>query len=121
MELTMTRHNHNEKQRWHEQRWQLADPTVSNLKAALLDQKIAGAFQDVQYAYVPCTLADGFGVGIAVANENGYSPVTGFWFSSYNTAATFCDGMNKHIGLPMDHANSIVCSSMGGSSHRPFA
>lgn len=96
----------------------IADPTQNDLGAALLDQNVAGQFQGKDYAFVPIT-ADkaGFGVGVAIANEPGYHPVVGFNFDSYREAADFADGMNKHIGLPQDHAVQIVCSTMGGRTY----
>ena len=94
------------------------DPTTNDLAAALLDQKVAGEFTGKDYAFVPVVSDNGFGIGVAVANEAGYCPVTGFSFPDYKAAGTFCDGMNKHIGLPDDHAMQIVCSTMGGRSYR---
>lgn len=100
-------------------RWEsLPDPTHNNLSAAILDQKVAGVFEGKDYAYVPVVAERGWSIGIAVANERGYNPIDGHTFPSHEQARTFCDGMNKHIGLPMDHASDIVVSTMGGHSYR---
>ena len=99
----------------------IPDPTNNSLNAALLDQKVAGIFEGQDYAYVPVVNDNGYGIGIAVANEDGYNPVGGMSFNSYAEARLFADGMNKHIGLPMDHVTGIVCSTMGGYSYRPVA
>jgi len=97
----------------------LPDPTHNNLDAALLDQKVAGVFQGKDYAYVPVVTERGWEAGIAVANEDGYNPIDGFRsFPDQDTARAFCNGMNKHIGLPMDHATGIIVSTMGGYSYR---
>lgn len=96
------------------------DPTHGNLEAALLDQKIAGLFVGKDYAYAPVMQDNGkWGIGIAVANEQGYSPVLGskFEWSDYREASRFCDGMNGHIGLPRDHAASLIASTMDGMGY----
>lgn len=104
-------------------RWDaIPDPTHNSLEAAILDQKVAGWMAGQDYAYAPIAMDQGFGVSIAIANQDGTTPVYGFrTFKHYDEAATFCDGMNKHIGLPMDHAVAIVCSTMGGMSYRRVA
>jgi hypothetical protein len=94
------------------------DPTNNSLEAALLDQKVAGTYDTKEYAYVAVT-RDGakgkpFGIGIAVLDEQGYTPIEGglFEFDSYDSASAFANGMNKHIGLNEHAAVRIVVSTM---------
>jgi hypothetical protein len=96
------------------------DPTNGSLEAALLDQKVAGMYDTKEYAYVAVT-RDGkndkpFGVGIAVLDEPGYTPIDGglFQFDKYDEASAFAAGMNKHIGLNENAAVRIVASTMMG-------
>lgn len=93
----------------------IADPTHGSLEAAILDQKVAGTFGDQPYAYVP-VYAQGtkWGLGIAIENEQGYSPIGGMEFNSSDEAKKFADGMNMHIGLDPLTATKIVCSTMRG-------
>lgn len=93
-----------------------ADPTNHRLEYALLDQKVAGAFHGKEYAYVAIMRAAGkpWGVGIAVEDESGFSPVNGPNLEWDNSAAAdvFCVGMNRHIGLHPHRATEIIASSM---------
>lgn len=91
------------------------DITQKRLDAAILDQKVAGAFTGKTYAFTPVITKDNrFGLGIAVENESGYSPVTArqFTWDERISASEFCDSMNKHIGLDALHAAQIVASTM---------
>lgn len=89
------------------------DPTQQSLEAAILDQKIAGQMGDQPYAYVAVyTEGTKFGLGIAVEDQQGYSPITGIDFDSHDQAHNFADGMNRHIGLDGTRAAQIICSSM---------
>jgi hypothetical protein len=95
----------------------MQDPTHQSLEAAILDQKVAGAFHDVKYAYVPVMRATGkpWGVGIAVENQHGYTPLDGIDCVQYDKrkeAEDFCLGMNQHIGLTTLEAARIVVTSM---------
>ena len=98
------------------------DPTQKSLEAAILDQTVAGVFDDKPYAFVPVIggSTKQWTIGVAVENESGYSPISGgyFEFDSYEKASDFCDGMNKHIGLDDYRAVQIVCSSMRAPSAR---
>lgn len=93
---------------------QQTDPTQQSLEIAMLDQKIAGQMGETPYAYV-AVLSDGpkmWGVGIAVKDEGGYSPIKGVDFDKQAEADAFVDGMNKHIGLDRLTAMKIIASSM---------
>ncbi len=93
--------------------------TQQNLEAAFIDQTAAGAFRGKAYAFIPVVAVDGpgFELGIAVANEPGYSPIKGKSFPDWDTASEWADGLNQHLGLTADQTWAIVCSTMGG---RPF-
>jgi hypothetical protein len=96
----------------------MTDITDTHLEAAFLDQKVAGIFHDKAYAFV--AIHDGT-LGVAVANERGYCPITGPSISSYDEAKTWAKSLNKHIGLSEDDAALIVISTMGGrryTSHK---
>ena len=94
----------------------ITDPTNHSLEAAFLDQKVADLFRYQQYAYVPVMNEHGkpWAIGIAVENENGYTPLVAetFRYATRDEAAEFCDGMNHHIGLTDHRACEIICSSM---------
>lgn len=97
------------------------DPTNGNLAAALLDQKVAGAFHGQKYAYTPVLNNNGYwGLGIAVEDEAGYNPIQSaqFRWKSQADARDFCRGMNKHIGLFEEDETRIVCSTMRSTSRR---
>lgn len=89
------------------------DITNTHLEAALLDQKVAGEFRGKPYAFVPVLHDTGYILGVAVANEPGYSPITGKTFEDRGRAREWADGLNKHIGLSDEQAMAIVLSSMG--------
>lgn len=94
------------------------DPTNKSLAAALLDQKVAGMMGDQSYAYVAVVGGSKqFTIGIAVEGQDGYNPIEGglFEFDYYDEASTFCDGMNKHIGLDPRRSMEIITSTMRGS------
>lgn len=92
------------------------DPTNTSLEYALLDQKVAGAFNGKEYAYVsvPRTTGKAWGAGIAVENEPGYSPLDGpsLEWDKRADAVAFCQGMNGHLMLSDIRATEIIASSM---------
>lgn len=90
------------------------DPTNHSLEAAILDQKVAGAFHGKSYAYVSVIRETGqaWGIGIAVEGERGYNPIDGIGFDRHYEAKEFCAGMNLHIGLSEHRMAEIVCSTM---------
>jgi hypothetical protein len=93
----------------------VVDPTNTRLDAAILDQVVAGKFHDKDHAYVCVHQDREWTVGIAVANERGYTPVGGSpTFASHDEGTRFCRGMNKHIGLTEDAVDAIIISTMGG-------
>ena len=92
------------------------DITNQNLEAAMLDQKVAGLFSGKRYAFVAVAVGRGSGkgyqLGVAVANEHGFSPIGGKSFSRYSEAKEWAEGLNRHIGLSKDDEFDIVISSM---------
>lgn len=98
------------------------DPTNHNLNAAILDQVVAGSFPPgTAYAFVAILRDDlprQWGLGIAVANESGYNPVsaeaTEFSWDYYKDADEFAKGMNRHIGIDWKQEAEIIASTMGG-------
>jgi hypothetical protein len=61
---------------------------------------------------------DGFhaALGIAIANERGYTPVPMGWarFTSWDAAEANANQLNKHLGLDALEEMRIVASTMGG-------
>lgn len=92
----------------------MADITNRILEAALLDQKIAGAFHGKRYAHVAVACDGGWQLGVAVANEAGYHPIEGKTFDQQFQATAWADGLNEHIGLSKEEAARIIVSTMGG-------
>jgi hypothetical protein len=93
------------------------DITTKYLEAAFIDQRVAGTFGDSPYAYVAVLAEHGWKLGIAVANEDGYSPIVGTTFDTQAEAKEWSDGLNEHIGLTPDQVMRITISTMGG---RPY-
>jgi hypothetical protein len=91
----------------------MTDITTRYLEAAILDQKVAGAFAGKSYAFV-AVINEGYRLGVAVANEPGYSPISGKTFDSYDEAKQWANELNDHIGLSRDAALDIVGSTMFG-------
>lgn len=94
----------------------MASITSQHLEAAIIDQMVAGQFQDKVYAFT-ATLndKDNFILGVVVANEHGYSPVVGKTFKTYEEAKRWANELNAHIGRSQDEVLEIVTSSMGGA------
>ena len=80
----------------------MSDITNRHLEAAILDQKVAGAFAGKTYAFV------------AVKDETGYNPISGKTFHTHDEAKQWADGLNEHIGLSKAEALNIVGSTMFG-------
>lgn len=61
-----------------------------------------------------------FGLGVAVANERGYHPVTGRWaiYETYDEATDDADRANKLLGLSDDEVIGITVSTMGGQRYQ---
>lgn len=97
----------------------MSDITQTNLEAAIIDQVVAGQFTGLTYAYIPVVvIGDGGGwqLGVAVANERGYSPVIGKTFDTQLEAKEWADGLNEHVGIDRNTAAFIIISTMGGKS-----
>ena len=91
----------------------MTDITNTHLEAAIIDQKVAGEFAGKVYAFVG-VINDGYQLGVAVANEQGYSPISGKTFERYEEAKQWADGLNEHIGLSKEKALDIIGSTMRG-------
>jgi hypothetical protein len=91
------------------------DFTSVNLEAALLDQIVAGRFTK-PYCFVAVVADPGWRLGVAVANERGYTP-TAKTFDNELEAREWAQGLNEHIGLSDDQAIRIVVSTMGGQPY----
>jgi hypothetical protein len=89
------------------------DITTTNLEAAIIDQKVAGEFRNKRYAFV-AIIEDGYSLGVAVENEQGYCPLKGKTFETYDEAKHWATGLNEHIGLTASQAMDIVGSTMFG-------
>lgn len=96
----------------------MSDITTLNLDAALIDQRVAGLFSGLAYAYAAVASGNGWTLGVAVANESGYCPVGGKSFASFEEASAFADGLNEHIGLGHETATRIIISTMGGNPYK---
>jgi hypothetical protein len=90
----------------------MADITNTHLEAAILDQKVAGAFHGKTYAFVAVINTSRYMLGVAVKDEAGYSPIDGKTFPTYDEAKQWADGLNEHIGLSKDEMLDIVSSTM---------
>jgi hypothetical protein len=88
--------------------------TTRSLEAAFIDQKVAGAFRDKRYAFVAVYGVDGWQLGVAVANEDGYSPIDGKHFEEQGEAAQWAAELNSHIGLTVGDTAHIIVSTMRG-------
>ena len=66
------------------------------------------------FAFTAVSGPYGFQLGIAVANEAGYSPVPGFFChsDSFDEMSDHADELNRARGLSDREAAKIVCSSM---------
>jgi len=76
---------------------------------------IADAFKGKLYAFTPVITKHGAGLGVAVANEQGYSPVPFHMANSpyYNDMQTLANQLNTSmLGLDENTAWEIVCSTM---------
>ena len=90
--------------------------TSQYLEAAIIDQMVAGTFNDKVYAFVAVpTPSIRWGLGVAVANEHGYAPIEGKRFDTYEEAKRWANELNAHIGRTNDEVLDIVGSTMFGS------
>lgn len=67
------------------------------------------------YAFVPVIRESWIGLGIAVANEKGYSPISSLHYSTdkWNEAQMEADRLNMvHLGLTERTALDIVASTL---------
>lgn len=92
----------------------MTDITNTHLEAAIIDQSVAGSFPDKVYAFTAVIGEGGWQLGVAIANESGYNPISGKTFKDQAEAKQWADGLNKHIGRDDDSVLAIICSTMGG-------
>jgi hypothetical protein len=90
----------------------MTDITNRNLEAAILDQTVAGAFHGKVYAFVATVSRAGYCLGVAVKDEQGYCPIEGKTFTTYDEAHRWAYELNEHIGLSKDAAFDIIGSTM---------
>ena len=84
-------------------------------KQAILELEIEQKFSGMVWCYVPVLNSQsGYALGIAVANEAGYSPISPFWANaeSYDAMSEEADRLNAERGLSEMEAIRIACSSM---------
>lgn len=91
---------------------EIRDITEGNLEAAIVDQKVAGAFAGKRYAFLTYELAKGFALGVAVQGEAGFYAIAGKSFETREAADVWSDGLNRHIGLTHTEQQEIILSSM---------
>lgn len=77
---------------------------------------IKEAFAGKLFAFTAVVGRSGCCLGVAVANESGYSPVPEMRFSTprYDDAATEAERLNKEMGLSDTTSMKIVMSTMRG-------
>jgi hypothetical protein len=93
----------------------MTDITNTHLEAAIIDQHVAGSFADKVYAFTVVIGDGGWQLGVAVANESGYHPISGKTFKGRAEADEWADRLNAHIGRDKLAALHIVGSTMGGN------
>jgi hypothetical protein len=93
----------------------MPDITNTHLEAAIIDQKVAGEFAGKTYAFVAVAFKRGWQLGVAVANEQGYHPITGKTFKRHAEATEWAEGLNEHIGLKKGEWLDIIGSTMRGN------
>jgi hypothetical protein len=92
---------------------------LSNYQRAEIEAK----FADKPWAYAAVTgRVYDWRLGIAAANEQGYSPVPEHWCNAagYDLLHDYVDELNRGRGLDVDEATRIVASTMGGRPYQPL-
>ena len=77
-----------------------------------LRHDIEEAFKGKIWVYVPVVNKYGCGLGIAVANEPGYSPVPKFNSKDFSIAQNVADRLNAERGFDVDISWEIIASTM---------
>lgn len=95
----------------------MAVKKLSNL--AIAEMGIEEKFKDKIWVYAPTITGDIPSLGIAVANEKGYCPISAFFVhaDTYDEISTHADELNLARGLDVETAARIVMSTMAG---KPF-
>lgn len=83
---------------------------------AIAEMGIEEKFKGKIWAYTPTITGDIPSLGIAVANEKGYCPISAFHASAdtYDEMADHADELNLARGLDVNTAFRIIASTMGG-------
>jgi len=76
------------------------------------------AFSGKLWAYVPVTTEHGCALGVAVANERGYSPISAFYFhvKTYTEAEAEADRLNTRRKMSEDAAWQVIASTMAAQN-----
>ena len=85
---------------------------------AIAELEIEEKFATKLWAYVP-VLHDqaGAALGIAVANEGGYSPINPFWAQgTYDEMSQEADRLNRERGMEPMEALRIIATTMQGAA-----
>lgn len=83
---------------------------------AIAEMGIEEKFKGKIWAYAPTLTGDIPSLGIAVANEKGYCPISAFFVhaDTYDEISTHADELNLARGLDLNTAARIVMSTMDG-------
>lgn len=84
-------------------------------KLAIAELGITELFAGKTYAYVAVMSGNTYGLGIATANERGYSPIPLYFAQAdtFEAAHDMADRLNtEELGINLEAAGRIVCSSM---------
>lgn len=90
----------------------MSDPTNTSLELAFLDQRVEGMFRGRRHCYVAVIADKGWGLGVAVADEQGYNPIDGLSYPTKQEADAVVAGMNEHIGVSRTEATEITVTTM---------
>ena len=71
------------------------------------------AFAGKVWAFVAVSAHDGFALGVAVANERGYSPIspTHYFAADFDTASDEADRLNMELHALDEHASFLIVAS----------
>ena len=76
------------------------------------------AFPAPRFAYTAIVDKRGCSIGRADEGIQGYTPMSGLVFKTYDEADDHADAMNKELGLDNEEAIKIVASTMRGPVER---
>lgn len=75
---------------------------------------IEDAFKNKTWSYVPIVTKHGCALGVAVANEKGYSPISlsHYTADTWEEARRQADALNLERGQSKNEAMAIICSTL---------